>query len=62
MQVGDFAGSYFTAIIALHTFQSLVMQKKYPTWVNILLIAVGWGGGVALGLIYTRFFLPDIDD
>lgn len=49
IQIGDFASAYFTTFTAVHTFQSLVLQKKYPVWLTALIIGFGWGLAVTLG-------------
>ncbi|EJD06731.1 uncharacterized protein FOMMEDRAFT_66167, partial [Fomitiporia mediterranea MF3/22] len=49
IQIGDFAGAYFTAVIAMHTFSSLVLHKRYSAWWVVFGVALGWGSAVALG-------------
>ncbi|KAJ7723475.1 hypothetical protein B0H14DRAFT_2203184, partial [Mycena olivaceomarginata] len=41
MQVGNFAGAYFTIAIAIHTVNSLVLKKRQKTWICVLTICVG---------------------
>ncbi|KAH8118113.1 hypothetical protein DFH11DRAFT_1724079 [Phellopilus nigrolimitatus] len=53
IQIGDVAGAFFTAVIATHTFQTLVMHMRYPTWVILLTIAFGWGSAVATATVIT---------
>jgi hypothetical protein len=48
MQVGNFAGAYFTIAIAIHTVNSLVLKRRQSTWICITTIAVGWMASAAL--------------
>ncbi|KAJ6468425.1 hypothetical protein C8R45DRAFT_876148 [Mycena sanguinolenta] len=55
MQVGNFAGAYFTIAIAIHTVNSLVLKRRQSTWVCITTICVGWiasGVNAAAPLFY----------
>ncbi|THH10887.1 hypothetical protein EW145_g1008 [Phellinidium pouzarii] len=58
IQIGDFAGAYFTAYTAIHTFQTLVMHKRYPTWVTIVAVLFGWGSAIALGTALITLAIP----
>lgn len=49
MIIGDFASAYFTAVIAIHTFNSLVLRYKQPVWVNVAIVTVGWALAFAAG-------------
>ncbi|KAI5122547.1 hypothetical protein M0805_005274 [Coniferiporia weirii] len=59
IQIGDFAGAYFTAITGIHTFQTLVMRKRYETWVSVVIVALGWGSAIALGTALTTIATPE---
>lgn len=50
MQVGDFAGAYFTTIIAIHTFNSLVIRKRSPIWLTGSVVALGWLAAILMGM------------
>ncbi|EIN09831.1 hypothetical protein PUNSTDRAFT_86319 [Punctularia strigosozonata HHB-11173 SS5] len=51
MGVGDFGSAYFTALVAVHTFNSLVLRYKQPVWVNIAAVTFGWAGALAVGVV-----------
>jgi hypothetical protein len=42
MQVGNWASAYFTVIIAVHTFNSLVLKKKKSMCISIPTMIMGW--------------------
>ncbi|KAJ7454775.1 hypothetical protein FB451DRAFT_1279324 [Mycena latifolia] len=42
MQVGNFAGAYFTMAIGIHTFNSLVLARRQSPWICAITISVGW--------------------
>ncbi|KAF7375182.1 hypothetical protein MSAN_00404800 [Mycena sanguinolenta] len=56
MQVGNFAGAYFTIAIAIHTVNSLVLKRRQSTWVCIITICVGWiaSGVNAAAPLFTK--------
>ncbi|KAJ7183162.1 hypothetical protein C8R46DRAFT_854457, partial [Mycena filopes] len=55
MQVGNFAGAYFTIAIGIHTFNSLVLARRQSVWICVVTIAVGWlsAGAFAAAPMYN---------
>ncbi|OCH84810.1 hypothetical protein OBBRIDRAFT_785696 [Obba rivulosa] len=54
-QISGVANAYFTAAVAIHTFNSLVLRKRLPTWFCGAAVAFGWicstaAGGVPLAV------------
>lgn len=41
-QVADVATAYFTAGIAVHTFNTLVLHHRLPGWFCIAATVIGW--------------------
>ncbi|KAJ6577385.1 hypothetical protein B0H19DRAFT_910825, partial [Mycena capillaripes] len=56
MQVGNFAGAYFTLAIGIHTFNSLVLARRQSVWICAITIAVGWvsAGALAAAPLYHK--------
>ena len=50
IQIGDFAGAYFTTTMALHTLNSLVLKRRYPVWFMPTVIFVGWFAAILIGM------------
>ncbi|KAJ7056574.1 hypothetical protein C8F01DRAFT_1028968 [Mycena amicta] len=47
MQAGNFANSYFTVAIGIHTFNSLALARRQSTLICVITVVVGWlGAGV----------------
>ncbi|KAI0349720.1 hypothetical protein OH77DRAFT_1168923 [Trametes cingulata] len=42
MQIGDAGGAYFTAAIAVHSFNTLVLRNKLPGWICLAASVLGW--------------------
>ncbi|KAJ6631037.1 hypothetical protein B0H10DRAFT_1866480 [Mycena sp. CBHHK59/15] len=42
MQLGNFSGAYFTMAIGIHTFNSLVLQRRQSVLICVITIAIGW--------------------
>ncbi|KAJ7284660.1 hypothetical protein C8J57DRAFT_1289265 [Mycena rebaudengoi] len=42
MQVGNFAGAYFTVAIGIHTFNSLVLARRQSPLICAFTVAIGW--------------------
>ncbi|KAJ6466616.1 hypothetical protein C8R47DRAFT_1234958 [Mycena vitilis] len=59
MQVGNFAGAYFTIAIGIHTFNSLVLKRRQSVWICATTIAVGWiaAGALAAAPLYKTLAL-----
>ncbi|PCH42672.1 hypothetical protein WOLCODRAFT_163960 [Wolfiporia cocos MD-104 SS10] len=49
-EIGDTAGGYFTAAIAIHAFSSLICHHRLPAWFCGFAVACGWVISVAIGL------------
>jgi hypothetical protein len=49
MGIGDAGAAYFTATIAVHTFNSLVLRYKQPVWVIAATVGLGWTAALATG-------------
>ena len=49
MQIGDSGGAYFTAAIAIHSFNTLVLRNKLPGWICWGVVVLGWFIAVLLG-------------
>lgn len=47
-QIADVATAYFTAAIAVHTFNTLVLRNRLPSWFCVVATAFGW---LAAGLM-----------
>jgi len=56
MQVGNFAGAYFTLAIGIHTFNSLVLARRQSVWICATTITVGWlsAGALAAAPLYHK--------
>lgn len=50
-QVADVATAYFTAAIAVHTFNSLVLKFRLPLWFCFLMVSIGWAASVVIGML-----------
>lgn len=48
MQIGNWSIAYFTVTIAVHTFNSLVLQKRQSVIVSSTVITIGWITSVLL--------------
>ncbi|KAJ7914930.1 hypothetical protein B0H13DRAFT_2001699 [Mycena leptocephala] len=59
MQVGNFAGAYFTLAIGIHTFTSLVLARRQSVWICAVTITVGWiaAGALAAAPLYKTLSL-----
>ncbi len=49
MQMGNFSTGYFTVAIAVHTFNSLVMQMRQSAIICRSTIAIGWLSTILIG-------------
>jgi hypothetical protein len=49
MQIGNVATAFFTATIAIHAFNSLVLRNRQSLWIGILVIFAGWTAVVIIG-------------
>ncbi|KAF5381971.1 hypothetical protein D9615_004299 [Tricholomella constricta] len=54
MQIGNWATAYFTVTIAVHTFNSLVLQNRQSVLVAVSVITVGW---ISAGLLAAGPFV-----
>ncbi|KAJ7106489.1 hypothetical protein C8R43DRAFT_906126, partial [Mycena crocata] len=52
MQIGNFAGAYFTVAIGIHTFNSLVLKRRQSVWICATTISIGWLIAAAAPLLY----------
>lgn len=48
-QAGNFAMAYFTVIIGVHTFNTLVLKKPQSAWLCGGVLIVGWLSSLAMG-------------
>lgn len=46
---GDFLTAYFTSVIAIHTFGSLVMKNRTPKWLTVVVVVFGWTFALLFG-------------
>lgn len=49
MQIGDTGGAYFTAAIAIHSFNTLVLRNKLAGWICLAVMIFGWLVAVLFG-------------
>jgi len=49
MQIGNWSTAYFTVSIAVHTFNSLVLQRRQSILVAGITISIGWISAAILG-------------
>ncbi len=49
MQIGDTGGAYFTAAIAIHSFNTLVLRNKLAGWICLVVMIFGWLVAVLFG-------------
>jgi hypothetical protein len=50
MSIGNFAGAYFTVVLAFHAFNSLGLRYRQSAWVGVLVVGIGWSLSLALSL------------
>ncbi|TDL25594.1 hypothetical protein BD410DRAFT_600712 [Rickenella mellea] len=58
IQIGDFAGAYFTSAMSIHTFITLVLKKRSPIWVTSIFIAIGWISSIFMGTLIQAVSHP----
>ncbi|EMD33546.1 hypothetical protein CERSUDRAFT_118114 [Gelatoporia subvermispora B] len=60
-QISGVANSYFTSAIAIHTFNSLVLRKRLPTWCCGATVTFGWVSAMISGIIPHVVLKNDLD-
>lgn len=58
MQVGNWASAYFTVVIAVHTFNSLVLKKRQSILISLPAITIGWAVAATVGEYSDQILLP----
>jgi hypothetical protein len=48
-EIGQFGTYFFTVMMGLHTFNTLVLRNRQPQWVGMLVTAVGWAAALGIG-------------
>ncbi|THG96205.1 hypothetical protein EW026_g5582 [Hermanssonia centrifuga] len=56
-QIADVATAYFTAAIAVHTFNSLVLHHRLPLWFCSVAVAFGWVAAIVIAIAPTKMQL-----
>lgn len=49
MQLGDFAGAYFSCVLAIHVYCAAVLQKRRPRWLCVTVVIIGWSVSLITG-------------
>ncbi|GBE88530.1 hypothetical protein BKA93DRAFT_823325 [Sparassis latifolia] len=50
-QVGHMATAFFTATVAVHSFNSLVLRNRLPRWACVIVLLGGWITAVVVGIV-----------
>jgi hypothetical protein len=48
MQIGNVSTAFFTATIAIHSFNSLVLHNRNTIWFGVLVVVAGWISAVVI--------------